>query len=38
METSQRFPIDRKARLESNLVVVRTKLAKWAVTLGEGKV
>jgi hypothetical protein len=38
METSQRFPGDKKARLESNLVVVRTKLAKWAVTLGEGKV
>lgn len=35
METSQRFPIDRKARLESNLSVVRAKLSEWALVLGE---
>ena len=38
METSQRFPGDKKARLEANLTVCRTKLAKWALALDEGKV
>jgi len=37
METSQRFPVDRKARLESNLVVCRAKLSEWALALGEGR-